>query len=57
MMGRAELIRRLHKMVDSLAEFPDEFLDDGIYPMVRLDFERDDHRFTLVVGVTVAQDD
>lgn len=59
MMDRAELVKELHRMVDTFAEFPQCWLDDGIYPLISVSFrdkETGDH-YKLVVGVNPDRDE
>jgi hypothetical protein len=52
-MTPAEICRRLHMMVDELAEMPDLFWNDS-YPTISITLQSvhdPDNRFTLVVGV------
>ena len=61
MMSRDELQRHLHTMVNRLFdEIPEDWLDNGIYPMLRITFgNRDDDTpaFDLVVGLTPPSQD
>lgn len=53
-MTRAEIMRRLHEMVDQLATVPESWFEEGIYPLHKATFARKDggdERITLIVGV------
>lgn len=52
-MTRSEMIRRLHEMVQQLADVPEDWFDEGIYPLHKVTFVRKDTgaAITLVVGV------
>lgn len=58
-MTKADIMRRLHTMVDQLENFPEEWLKEGIYPLHKVTLEhRDDrqNRITLVIGIEVSED-
>lgn len=62
-MTRSEIMRRLHDMVQQLESVPDDWFDEGIYPLHKVTFARGaprggggiwrdgDEAITLVVGV------
>lgn len=54
MMSRAEIIHRLHEMVDHLAVVPESWFEEGWLPMNKTTFVSKDgaKRLTLVVGLT-----
>jgi len=55
-MNRTAIIRRLHDMVDSLLETPEDWWEHGVYPMVKIGLratEDDTEIVTLVVGLEV----
>lgn len=57
-MTRSEIIRRLHDMVDQLEKVPEDWFDEGVYPLHKVTFARRDggnERLTLVVGVEEAE--
>lgn len=60
MMARSDLKHRLHQMVDALFDgVPEDWLDEGVYPMLRITMRRGsdaDEAFDLVVGLDRATD-
>lgn len=51
-MPRAEVIRRLHLMVDQLETVPEDWFLEGIYPLHKVTFvdSTNDEAVTLIVG-------
>lgn len=58
-MTKSDVMRRLHEMVEQLSSIPDSWFEEGVYPLHKVTFARDDsgERITLVVGVSDASDD
>lgn len=52
-MEKAEVMRRLHEMVDQLESVPADWFLEGVYPLHKVTFVAKDNgeRVTLVVGV------
>jgi hypothetical protein len=58
-MTPAEICRRLHVMVDELAEFPDAFWDN-MWPLIKITVRSahdPDYEIVLVVGVEPGRED